>query len=182
MIASKKEGEQRLASEIVSGVLLSTKLWTYDRASPVIQWLKPRLQKCFETMTDEAESNWCTSMANVFCRMDIRQNFWLYKLMTDLVISSTDNGFHTTFRLRLLHSCVVQYEWRVPHLLRDLFRYCSTLISRNSQFLRGRIGAALASTALHDIHGMSCDPEVNPIYYPLKISDLIAMINREVSL
>jgi proteasome activator subunit 4 len=180
LIVSKKEGEQRLASEIVSGLILASKLWSYDRVFPAVQWLRPRLIKCFETMTDEAESNWCTSMANVFCRMDIRQIFWLYQVLTDLVISSTDNGFHTTFRLRLLHSCIVQYEWRVPHLLQDLFRYCSLLISRNSQFLRGRIGAALASCTLHDMYGMYRDPEVNKIYLPLRINDMIAMINREI--
>uniref|UniRef100_A0A914Z6M9 Proteasome activator complex subunit 4 n=1 Tax=Panagrolaimus superbus TaxID=310955 RepID=A0A914Z6M9_9BILA len=180
LIASKKEGEQRLASEIVSGLILASKLWTYDRVLPIVQWLRPRLTKCFETMTDEAESNWCTSLANIFSRIDVRQIFWVYEILTILVISSTDNGFHTTFRLRILHSCVVQYEWRVPHLLRDLFRYCSTLISRNSQFLRGRIGAALASCTLHDMFGMYRDPDIDPILIPLKISDLISMINREI--
>jgi proteasome activator subunit 4 len=180
LIASKKEGEQRLASEIVSGLILASKLWTYDKVHTIVQWLRPRLTKCFETMTDESESNWCTSLANVFSRIDIRQIFWLYEILTALVISSTDSGFHTTFRLRILHSCVVQYEWRVPHLLRDLFRYCSTLISRNSQFLRGRIGAALASCTLHDMYGMYRDPDVNGIFIPLRINDLISMINREI--
>uniref|UniRef100_A0A7E4VS87 Proteasome activator complex subunit 4 n=1 Tax=Panagrellus redivivus TaxID=6233 RepID=A0A7E4VS87_PANRE len=180
LIASKKEGEQRLASEIVSGLVLAAKVWPYNDVLPIVQWLRPRLTKCFETMTDEAENNWCTSVANIFSRMDIRQVHWLYEILTDLVLRSTDSGFHTIFRLHILHSSIVQYEWRVPHILNDLFKHCSTLIARNSQFLRGRVGAALASCVLHDIYGMVTDPNIDPSMRPLKTADLIGVINREI--
>lgn len=113
LLKSKKESEQRFASEIVSGLIMATKLWKYERVVVVVEWLRPRLKQCLENMTDEAEINWITSLANVFVRMDLRQCQWLFDIIVDLVQKSYGNGFHTTFRFRLLLQCVLQYEWFV---------------------------------------------------------------------
>lgn len=56
----------------------------------------------------------------------------------------------------------------------------ATLVAKNSQFLRARVGSFLASCTIYDVKGIYVDPDIEPIYHPMTNADVISIINREL--
>lgn len=125
---------------MVAGLVTGAKLWRHEKLQPMWEWLAPRLTTALETMSNEAEKNWGTCMATIFGSCEPRVVHWLLQLLVGLIRKQSDNSFHVTTRLYLLHCALNQGEWRITELWRLLFEHCSQLVSQSYQNLRSRVG------------------------------------------
>ncbi|KAI1720671.1 proteasome-substrate-size regulator, mid region domain-containing protein [Ditylenchus destructor] len=161
LLKDKREGAQRLASEIVAGLINGSKLWTFEKLEKIWAWLRPRLSSAWEeTISNESERNWGTCLATICGTCEPRMIGWLLDLLFALVRKPTENTFHMTTRLYLLHCALNQFEWRIPSLWYQLFCHCSQLVGHTYQNMRFRVGSCLASSAFSELPGIYVDPEL----------------------
>ncbi|KAH7730239.1 Protein C14C10.5 [Aphelenchoides avenae] len=180
-LTDKREGCQRLASEMVAGLVTGAKLWRFEKLEPMWEWLSPRLLAALESMSNEAEKNWGTAMATIFGSCEVRVVYWLLQLLVGLIKKPSDNSFHVTTRLYLLHCALNQGEWRIMECWRQLFEHCSQLVSQSYQNLRSRVGSCLASTAVCDIRGIYVDPKIEPQFRPVTIAEVVSVMNTKIA-
>jgi len=154
LLEDRREGAQRLACEIIAGMIDGAKLWRWEHHSQMVEWLRPRLLSCVEAMTTEAEKNWGTCIATIYGTCESRQLAWLTEALFQLVERPTENSFHTTTRFYLLHCALNQFEWRCPGLWRRLYEHCVPFVGSPHQNLRYRVGGCMASATTGDIQGM----------------------------
>lgn len=96
LLTNREEGPQRLAAEIVAGMVNGSKLWTYDKLELMWRWLTPRLITTLEGINTESERNWGTCMATMYGVCEPRQLHWLTELLFALVRKPCDNSYHIT--------------------------------------------------------------------------------------
>uniref|UniRef100_A0A915D6A4 Proteasome activator complex subunit 4 C-terminal domain-containing protein n=1 Tax=Ditylenchus dipsaci TaxID=166011 RepID=A0A915D6A4_9BILA len=180
LLKDKREGAQRLACEIVAGLVNGSKLWVFEKLAPVLEWLKPRLSFTLENMSNESERNWGTSIATIYGTCEARQLGWLTDLLFCLIEKPTDNSFHMTTRLYLIHCALNQMEWRIPQQWRKLYQHCSPLVGHTYQNMRYRVGSCLASTSLCDLKGIFVDLELRPFLNLVSVDEILSLINTEL--
>lgn len=52
-IGDKRDSSQRLAAEMVAGLVKGARLWTYDKQQPLQTWLRPLLARTLSTVRNE---------------------------------------------------------------------------------------------------------------------------------
>lgn len=144
-LANKEEASQRLAAEMVAGVLNGSKLWSFDKVQPLRAWLGPRVIAVLESVNNENESLWAHALVSIFYDAEPRQTYWFYELMMSLWQKPTDNSYHISARLYFLHCAASQWEWRSLVLWRELVQLCQPYMGHSLQNLRTRVAAYVFS-------------------------------------
>ncbi|KAI1719470.1 proteasome activator complex subunit 4 [Ditylenchus destructor] len=179
LLKDKREGAQRLASEIVAGLINGSKLWTFEKLEKIWSWLRPRLSSAWEeTISNESERNWGTSLATICGTCEPRMIGWLLDLLFALVRKPTENTFHMTTRLYLLHCALNQ--WRIPSLWYQLYCHCSQLVGHTYQNMRFRVGSCLASSAFSELPGIYVDPDLRSSLNLVTEKEIIGIMNSQL--
>jgi proteasome activator subunit 4 len=141
LLANKKESSQRLAAELVAGIIKGSKLWTYDKVKPLQDWLGPLLMTNFETINVEIEQIWAQALSNIFFDSEPRQTAWLFDILMELWAKPTENTYHTAARLYYIHCAANQWQWRNLEIWNKLFEICKSMLGNSLQNLRTRVAS-----------------------------------------
>jgi proteasome activator subunit 4 len=130
-----------LASEVTAGIIKGSKLWTYDKAKPLHDWLGPLLIANFEAINVEIEGLWAQALVSIFFDAEPRQTSWLFDLLMGLWQKPTENTYHLSARLYFLHCALSQWEWRNLELWNAMFEICRPMFGQSLQNLRTRVAS-----------------------------------------
>ena len=95
-IADRRDSSQRLAAEMVAGIVKGARLWTYDKQWPLQIWLRPLLARTLEQVRNEIENLWATAIVSMFFDCEPRQSNWLYEMLMELWQQRIDNSYHAS--------------------------------------------------------------------------------------
>ncbi|TKR87481.1 hypothetical protein L596_011872 [Steinernema carpocapsae] len=177
LMASKKDEEQRLASEIVAGLLNGSKIWNWEKAEKMWAWLEPLLVTCLENVTSTSFSNWGTAVATVLGSCDPRSQYRLIVMLESLADRNTESSFHKTIRYYLLQAALNQGEWRVTECWNDMFQKLTPCIPQTYQNFRERIGSCIATLTYFDIPGFHYDSSIEERFRLTSVQKVIDTFN-----
>lgn len=138
-ITPLQDSSQRLAAELVAGIIKGSKLWTYDKVKAIHDWLGPMLTANFESVNVEIESLWAQAIMSIFFDSEPRQTSWLLDRLIELWRKPTDNTYHLSARLYYLHCAIGQWEWRNVELWNMMLEICRPMMAQSLQNLRNRV-------------------------------------------
>ncbi|ETN73553.1 hypothetical protein NECAME_13492 [Necator americanus] len=93
LILSPKGADQKLASEIVAGLINGSKLWKWGRQKRMWTWLSPLLTRAFENMKEEAMRNWGVCVATICGCSESRMLKPLLDILFSLISRPTESAF-----------------------------------------------------------------------------------------
>ena len=95
-ISDKRDSSQRLAAEMVAGIIRGARLWTYDKQRPLQLWLKKLLVRTVESIRNEVEALWAMMLVSTFSDCEPRQTAWLYDALLELWQHRVENSYHAS--------------------------------------------------------------------------------------
>uniref|UniRef100_A0A1I7RNY6 Proteasome activator complex subunit 4 n=1 Tax=Bursaphelenchus xylophilus TaxID=6326 RepID=A0A1I7RNY6_BURXY len=179
-ISSKAEASQRLAAEMVSGILKGAKLWTFDKLIPLRNWLGPKIIAVLEGMSNEIEGLWAQAIVSIFFDLEPRQTYWLYELLMQLWKKPTDNSYHISARMYFLHCAASQWEWRSVALWHELVQLVKPFIGHSLQNLRSRVSSIISDACQYEYRRMYVLPTLEERLKPLCFREVANAIKNEV--
>ncbi|CAF1376811.1 unnamed protein product [Rotaria sp. Silwood1] len=128
-IKEKEEGSQRVAAEIVAGMIRGSKYWTVEMLDELWSKLTPFLNEAFMNISSEAVNNWCLCFRFAVADVDPRRMYHAVEFMRSLINTpSTANALIETSRWHLIEQ-LSNFEWRIPA---EYFR----LMSNRNYFIK----------------------------------------------
>ncbi|KAK0412054.1 hypothetical protein QR680_006010 [Steinernema hermaphroditum] len=180
LMVSKKDEEQRLASEIVAGLLNGSKIWNWEKVEEMWRWLRPVLLNCLENVTSTSFPTWGTAIATVMGSCDPRSQYRLVQLLENLASRPTESSYHNTVRYYLLQAALNQGEWRVTECWNDMFDKLSPQVVQTYQNFRERIGSCIATLAYFDIPGFRVEESIEERFHLVRLRKVIEIFNRNL--
>jgi proteasome activator subunit 4 len=151
------ECSQKLASELVSGLIRGSKYWSFSDLKELWAALKPLLDLAMDNMTTETLKLWFTCFSNAFEDQDPRRltfymNYFseLFKKMlarreeNDFVIVNTDPSNPTSFQQASCLNLIAglsQLEWRAQKFWSNLVDVFQANMTHPYKSIREKIGA-----------------------------------------
>ncbi|VDM54378.1 unnamed protein product [Angiostrongylus costaricensis] len=140
LVNSPKGSDQKLASEMVAGLINGSKLWKWGRQRRMWTWLSPLLTKALEIMKEEAMRNWGVCVATVCGCSESRMLKPLLDILFALINRPTESAFAAQSRLFLLQGGLCQFEWRTIELWNKVVAHLSKVaIAQQYANLRDRM-------------------------------------------
>lgn len=68
ILARKEDSYQLCAAEMMSGIIIGSKLWPFDKAQKLIKWYVPLLRQVLDEMPVETQANWGSAIAGTLVR------------------------------------------------------------------------------------------------------------------
>ncbi|CAF3858415.1 unnamed protein product [Rotaria sp. Silwood1] len=147
-IIEKQEGSQRVAAEIVAGMIHGSKYWTLDEL-----WSKltPFLNELCMNLSSEAVLNWVFCFWFAVADVDPRRTYRTVEFMHSLINTpSTANTFIETSRWNLVEQ-LRNFEWRIPAVWHEINAHAKDLLEHPYKAVRERIASVLSISLSHDI-------------------------------
>ncbi|CAF3869706.1 unnamed protein product [Rotaria sp. Silwood1] len=147
-IKEKEEGSQRVAAEIVAGMIRGSKYWTLDELWPK---LTPFLNEAFMNISSEAVNNWCLCFRFAVADVDPRRMYHAVEFMRSLINTpSTANALIETSRWHLIEQ-LSNFEWRIPAVWHAINVHAKDLLEHPYKAVRECIASVLGISLGHDI-------------------------------
>ncbi|KAL7079669.1 hypothetical protein ACQ4LE_001115 [Meloidogyne hapla] len=175
-----KESCQRLASEIIAGMVTGSKLWKFEKREKLLKLLIPKLETSLLEVTQETEKYWGTCIATICGCCEPRQVGWLIELLFQIVYKQTDISSQIKTRIYLIQSALNEFEWLIPFEWKRLANYCIKLTDNTFQNVRIRAGSCLATCACFSNKNAFYYPEMDQKFKYLKINEVIDEINAKL--
>ncbi|CAK5057009.1 unnamed protein product [Meloidogyne enterolobii] len=171
---------QRLAAELIAGIIVGSKLWKFEKREKLLNCLKDKLEEVLLKVPQENEQYWGTCIGIICRSCEPRQVGWLLDLLFKLLKSTTTISSKIKTRIYLLHSALYEFEWRVPYEWKRLHDHCLKLTNNRFQNVRHSVGSCLATSAIFHNKDAYYYPEIDQKFKYLKISGIIDEINTKI--
>ncbi|XGW03770.1 hypothetical protein V3C99_015156 [Haemonchus contortus] len=181
LIMSSKGSDQKLASEIVAGIINGSKLWKWGRQKKLWTWLSPLLTRAFENMKEEAMRNWGVCVATVCGCSESRMLKPLLDILFALVNRPTESAFAAQSRLFLLQGGLCQFEWRTIELWNKVVALISKpAVAQQYANLRDRMAISLVTASWFDLPTIYYSPGIPDSLRAPTVAHCIGLYNQHM--
>lgn len=153
LVQSTEESEQRVAAEIVYGLIRGSRFWSFEPTKTMWAALVPLFKTVLANMTAETIGDWETCISGASNKADPNRLRWLFELLLtekDQLMVDQAGAFKESSHLRLLNRALVQ-NWKV----RDLYNRSYEILRRHHAHpynkVRNQIAKMLATLLSVDI-------------------------------
>jgi len=141
----KHHQSQRCAMEVLAGMIMGSKYWTFTQLSGLWEWMTPLLEKVLNNLTVETLADWGSFFLHICENRAPQRLQWLYKLLLQNPLSGEGGAFGDSARLYCLQQSILQQEWRIPDTLQAIVAYLKPHLGHNYKSVRDRMGNLLSS-------------------------------------
>ncbi|KAF7632932.1 hypothetical protein Mgra_00007634 [Meloidogyne graminicola] len=180
LLKETKASHQRLASEIIAGLISGSKFWKFEKREKLLNLLIPKLEQFLLEIPLESEKYWGSCFATIGICCEPKQVCWLIELFFQLINKPTEISSQLQSRIYLLQSLLSEYEWRVPVEWKRLANFCIKLIDNTFQNVRIRVGSCLATCARFDYTKAFYYPEIEEEFKFLRICEVVDEVNKKL--
>ncbi|EYB92924.1 hypothetical protein Y032_0188g1139 [Ancylostoma ceylanicum] len=181
LILSPKGADQKLASEIVAGLINGSKLWKWGRQKRMWTWLSPLLTRAFENMKEEAMRNWGVCVATVCGCSESRMLKPLLDILFALISRPTESAFAAQSRLFLLQGGLCQFEWRTIELWNKVVNLLSkAAVVQQYANLRDRMAISLVTASWFDLPTIYYSPNLPESLHGPTIAHCIGLYDQHM--
>lgn len=181
LIVSSKGSDQKLASEIVAGIVNGSKLWKWGRQKKLWTWLAPLLTRAFENMKEEAMRNWGVCVATICGCSESRMLKPLLDILFSLVNRPTESAFAAQSRLFLLQGGLCQFEWRIIELWNKVVGLISkTAVIQQYANLRDRMAISLVTASWFDLPTIYYSPNIPESLHAPTVAYCVGLYNQQL--
>ncbi|CAF0997933.1 unnamed protein product [Rotaria sordida] len=146
-----QEGSQRVAAEIVAGMIRGSKYWTVEMLDELWSKLTPFLNELCMNLSSEAVLNWGCCFWFAVADVDPRRTYHTVEFMRSLINTpSTANTFIETSRWNLVEQ-LRNFEWRIPAVWHEVNAHAKDLLEHPYKAVRECIASVLGTSLSHDI-------------------------------
>ncbi|CAF1939925.1 unnamed protein product [Rotaria magnacalcarata] len=150
-IKEKQEACQRVAAEIVAGMIRGSKYWTLEMLDELWSKLTPFLNEACKNLSSEEVLGWCEGFWLIMTDVDPRRMYRVVEFMHSLInTSSTTNTFIETSRWHLVQQ-LVNFEWRIPAVWHTINDHAKDMLAHPYKSVRECIASILGISLSHDI-------------------------------
>lgn len=151
---SHQESDQRVAAELVYGVLRGSRFWSLSDAESMWNGIIPLFQTILNNVTDETIGDWETCLSGVTNKADPNRLRWLYEFLVkdsnESIISAQQGAFKESSYLRLLNKALIQ-NWKVRDLYQRTYTDIKDHLSHPYLKVRRQIASTVATLLAMDI-------------------------------
>ncbi|KAF7624668.1 hypothetical protein Mgra_00010059 [Meloidogyne graminicola] len=180
LLRETRASHQRLASELVAGLISGSKFWKFEKREKLLNLLIPKLEQFLLEIPLESEKYWGLCFATIGICCEPKQVCWLIELFFQLITIPTEISSQLQNRLYLLQSLLYQFKWRVPVEWKRLANFCNRLIDNTFQNVRMRVGSCLATCACFDYTKAFYYPEIEEEFKFLRICEVVDEVNKKL--
>ena len=152
LCASSEEHEQRLAAEIIYGLIRGARFWSYAPTKELWSELMPLFETAFGNMTIETISDWETCLSGGTNNADPNRLRWLFELLVnrDTLLVLQDGAFKESSALKLINRSLIQ-NWKARELLNRTFEILKNNLAHPFNNVRTQTSRMLATLLSMDI-------------------------------
>ncbi|WKY10968.1 hypothetical protein Q1695_002929 [Nippostrongylus brasiliensis] len=181
LTVSAKGSDQKLASEMVAGIINGSKLWKWDRQKKLWTWLTPLLSRALENMKEEAMRNWGVCIATVCGCSESRMLKPLLDILFALVSRPTESAFAAQSRLFLLQGGLCQFEWRTIELWNKVVSLIQkTAVVQQYANLRDRMAISLVTASWFDLPTIYYSPSIPETLRAPTVAYCVGLYNHQL--
>eukprot|EP00052_Salpingoeca_macrocollata_P022088 m.190830 g.190830 ORF g.190830 m.190830 type:complete len:1825 (+) comp21711_c1_seq2:66-5540(+) len=140
--ATDKAAKQRLAAEVIGGMVRGVKHWRYEELQPLWEWLIPLLRTTLAAVTNECVEVWCDGLRMACYDKDPRRIYPLLDLLFEAPLQSSDSdtSFAQYRRLYFLSAALEELSWRGAEPSIQLLQDLKPFLGHAYKLVRERIG------------------------------------------
>ncbi|XP_055880989.1 proteasome activator complex subunit 4-like isoform X3 [Biomphalaria glabrata] len=140
----------RRVTEVLSGIILGSKLWPYSKVENLWLWITPLLEHALNNITVETDSSW-TYFFFYICNNRAPQRLqWLYRLLLKNPVNGDGGAFGDSSRVDMLHESISPQHWKIPAYLHEIVNCLHPYLSHTSVIVRNSIASLLRSCQRYD--------------------------------
>ncbi|CAF3619241.1 unnamed protein product [Rotaria socialis] len=150
-IKEKQEASQRVAAEIVAGMIRGSKYWTLEMLDELWSKLTPFLNEACKNLSSEAVLGWCDGFWLIMADVDPRRMYRVVEFMHSLINTpSTTSTLIETSRWHLVQK-LENFEWRIPAVWHAINDHAKDMLAHPYKSVREYIASILCISLSHDI-------------------------------
>ena len=151
LVSDKQESFQRCAAEIITGMVMGSKHWPFEKVDAMWEWLLPALHNALMNISVETLKDWDTTFSHIVQNRDPRRIHWVLDFLVNQPKEASNSALVESSRLYVLQGGIHQQEWRVPRLLQMVLDHVEPMLGHPYKNIRNRIGSLVASLFLYDV-------------------------------
>ena len=160
MSDNASKGAQRLAAEMVGGLVRGMKHWCYADCELLWDWLLPRLTRCMENLSNEALEHWCTGFRWCVYDRDPRRLYRLLDTMFAAPLESERTSHAQHCNLKVLLAALEELSWRGTAPCSRLLAYLQPHLAHPYKLVREKISRCLY--VIFRSYGSPATPDDDP--------------------
>ena len=154
LVADKQESNQRCAAEIITGMVMGSKHWDFDKVNEMWGWVLPALHTALLNISVETLKDWDSTFGHIVQNRDPRRIHWVLEFLINEAKQASNSALIEASKLYVLQGGLHQQEWRIPELLETILNHVEPLLGHPFKNIRNRVGSLLASIFLYDVQLM----------------------------
>nr|CAB3265251.1 proteasome activator complex subunit 4B [Phallusia mammillata] len=151
LVQEKQETHQRCAAEIITGMVMGSKHWDFEKVESMWQWVIPVLRTAVANISSETMKDWDQAFGHLVQNRDPRRIHWVLRFLVEESETASPTALVEGSKLYVLQGGIHQQEWRVPELMHRILKLVECRLGHPYKNIRNRVGCFVASVFLYDI-------------------------------